>query len=528
QLDLRAALRPSTTDLQRAATALPALFAVEYALAQLLGSWGVRPRALIGHSLGEYVAACLAGVFRLEDALALVALRGRLFDELPPGGMLSLPLPEAATRAILPPELDLAAVNAPEQCVVSGPREALAAFGATLSARGIESRRLHIDVAAHSSMVTPILDRFRRFVATFTLSAPTLPVMSNLTGAWLTAAEATSPDYWAAHLRETVRFDDGLAGLMREPGQLLLEIGPGRTLHSLVKLSPAGARPSAVVTTVRHPQDEQSDQAYLMTALGRLWIAGAEIDWAALHAPARPRRVSLPTYPFERERYWIDPLATAPMTESATTMTAPRALHERPRALAEAAPIRSEVERAIVAIWQQLLGIRDIGVDDDFFELGGSSLVMTQVLNQLQRTFDVPLTIRELFLHPRVAALATLIEARRPAPQADAPPAPLTPRLRAAFPGERLTLLSDALRALEPLAGDVAAARVGQLLELPLTAAELEAPSLQTLARRLLARLGLSGMAADDAPALPDVSALSDDEVQRLLSQALRDEEVAL
>ena len=437
--------------------------------------------------------------------------------------MLSLPLSEAETRALLPAALDLAAINAPGQCVVSGPDDALAAFGATLVARGVDSRRLHIDVAAHSSMLTPILDRFRGFVARLTLSAPTLPLMSNLTGDWLTAAEATSPDYWTAHLRQTVRFGDGLQELTREPGQLLLEVGPGRTLHSLVKLSPAGARASAVVTTLRHPHDEQPDQAFLLSALGRLWIAGADVDWTALHAPCRPRRVSLPTYPFERQRYWIDAIAPTTMGTTDAPTTAPRALHERPSALGKVAPVCSEVERAIVAIWQQLLGIRDIGVDDDFFELGGNSLVMTQVLNQVQRAFAVPLAIRELFLHPRVSALAALIESRRPS--VDAAPTPLTPRLRAAFPRERLALLTAELRALAPLERDVAAAQLSQRLELTLGVDELAAPSLDALARQLLTRLGLSG---DDAPVPPDVGALSDDEVQRLLCQALSDEEVAL
>ncbi|MBK9945446.1 MAG: amino acid adenylation domain-containing protein [Kouleothrix sp.] len=316
--DLRAVLfaTPEQADaaaqqLAQTALALPALFTVCYALAQLWQSWGLRPAALIGHSLGEYVAACLAGVFRLPDALALVATRGRLMQALPPGRMLSVALPEAAVRARLGHGLDLAAVNGPALCVVSGPAQALAAFEQALRAEQIECQPVPIDVAAHSAMVDPILAEFGACVRGMPLQPPQIACISGVSGTWLTDAEATDPAYWVRHLRQTVRFADGVAELLREPARVLLEVGPGRALSAMARLQ-AGDDP-AVTTLASLPSrhDRQPELAVLYGALARLWLAGAAIDWPAVHAHAPRRRVSLPTYPFERWRFWIDPQPAA-------------------------------------------------------------------------------------------------------------------------------------------------------------------------------------------------------------------------
>ncbi len=319
--DLRAALFPAderdaAERMRQTALALPALFTVEYALAQLWMAWGVQPRAMIGHSLGEYVAACLAGVLTLEDALALVALRGQLFEQLPAGAMLSLPLAEAEVAPLLGGQLSIAAVNAPEQCVVSGPAAAIDELAATLAARGQEFRRIPIDVAAHSAMVEPILRTLSAFATRLRLRPPTIPYISNVTGDWITPAEATDPGYWARHLRATVRFADGLRALLEQPGLALLEVGPGHTLSTLARQQLADARERPVLASIRHPHDRQPDQAFLLGTLGKLWSAGAQIDWAALHGGPR-RRVPLPTYPFERRRFWIDPHAPVPAARQA-------------------------------------------------------------------------------------------------------------------------------------------------------------------------------------------------------------------
>jgi acyl transferase domain-containing protein/acyl carrier protein len=300
-------LEEASRRLERTTLALPAIFTVEYALARLWMSWGIRPQAMIGHSLGEYAAACLAGVMSLEDALAMVALRARLIDTLPAGAMLSVPLPEAEVAPELGEELAVAAVNSPAFCVVSGPAEAIARAREAWVARGVDARRLHIAAAGHSPVVEPILREFGDFVATLALSPPAIPYASNVTGTWMTAADATDPGYWVRHLRRTVRFADGLGELLAEGERIFLEVGPGRTLSTLVMQHPGRSAGQTALNSLRHPQDQQSDVVFLLQALGKLWLAGAAVDWEGFYAGERRQRLRLPTYPFERQYYWVEP-----------------------------------------------------------------------------------------------------------------------------------------------------------------------------------------------------------------------------
>ena len=291
--------------------AQPALFVIEYALAQLWTAWGIRPAALIGHSVGEYVAACLAGVFSLDDALKLVAARGRLMQALPAGAMAAVPLGEADVAPLLGSELSLAAVNAPGLCVVSGPVAAIVRFEAALAARGTAARRLETSHAFHSAMMEPALDAFRAEVERVERRAPRIPFLSNVTGTWISAAEATSADYWTEHLRRPVLFSAGVQELLKEPGRVFLEVGPGRTLASLVRQQGALAQGRTIATTLRHPQETTSDLSGVLQTLGRLWLAGLAVDWAGFYAGERRRRLPLPTYAFERQRYWIDAAPSA-------------------------------------------------------------------------------------------------------------------------------------------------------------------------------------------------------------------------
>jgi amino acid adenylation domain-containing protein len=309
-LDLREALFPAPGEeeeaasrLEQTALAQPALFAVEHSLARLLMEWGIQPRAMLGHSLGEYVAACLAGVFSLEDALALVAERGRLMQELPAGAILSVPLPEEELRPRLGAGLALAAVNGPGRCAVSGEESEVAALEAELAAAGIAVRRLHTSHAFHSPMMEPAAAAFAERVRAVRREAPAILFLSNLTGTWITAGQATDPAYWARHLLETVRFGDGLRTLVADEKTVLLEVGPGQTLSAFARRS---SPRQAVVTSLPHPKDGGSAAEHLMGAVGRLWLAGAPVDWRAFHAHEQRRRVELPTYPFERQRYWVD------------------------------------------------------------------------------------------------------------------------------------------------------------------------------------------------------------------------------
>jgi polyketide synthase PksJ len=321
-VDLRELLAPgaSAEALEDTAIAQPALFAVEHALARLWMSWGVQPEAMIGHSIGEYVAACLAGVLSFEDALELVALRGRLVAGLGGrGAMASLPLPEAELQPRLSPGLSLAAVNGPTQCVVSGPEDEVLALLRVLSIQGIEGRRLHTSHAFHSALMEPAMEELAAAVSRVRLAPPRIPYLSNVTGTWIQPSEATDPAYWARHLRATVRFADGLGALLSRPGRVLLEVGPGRTLASLARRHPERAAAHAVLTSLRHPEEAGDDGERMAAALGRLWAVGVPVDWTGFHAGESRRRVPLPTYPFERHRYWIEArtgTATAPAAGS--------------------------------------------------------------------------------------------------------------------------------------------------------------------------------------------------------------------
>ncbi len=284
----------------------PALFVIEYAMARLWMAWGLRPNAMIGHSIGEYVAACLAGVFSLEDTLALVAARGRLMQSLPVGTMLAVPLTEKEVLPYLGLNLSLAAVNAPNMCVVSGPQTDIEALEWRLAAKNVAVSRLHTSHAFHSSMMDPILDEFKAQVAKTERSAPQIPCISNLTGDWLTAEQAADPTYWASHMRQAVRFAQGVEKLLGDPAQILLEVGPGRTLTTLATRHPAKQTDTVILSSLRHPQDQQSDSAFLLNTLGKLWLAGAKINWDGFYADEQRQRIPLPTYPFERQRYWVE------------------------------------------------------------------------------------------------------------------------------------------------------------------------------------------------------------------------------
>jgi amino acid adenylation domain-containing protein len=296
--------------LTQTAVAQPALFAVEHAMAQLWMKWGVHPQAMIGHSIGELAAACLAGVFSLEDALRLVAARGQLMQQMPPGAMLAVSLAEPDVIPLLSAELALATVNRFDTCVVSGPETAMAGLEARLSAMGVEGRRLHTSHAFHSPMMEPILEPFRQEVAKTTRRPPQIPFMSNVTGTWIRPQEAVDPAYWARQLRGTVRFADGVGELLAEPNRVFVEIGPGHALASAVRQHPRRAG-QLTVPSLRHPRERRSDVDFLLHTLGRLWLAGVEVDDAGFYAEERRRRVVLPTYPFERQRFWVEPLEDA-------------------------------------------------------------------------------------------------------------------------------------------------------------------------------------------------------------------------
>jgi phthiocerol/phenolphthiocerol synthesis type-I polyketide synthase E len=424
-VDLREILYPDSENEEEAARMLkqtsltqPALFVIEYALAMLWIDWGMKPHAMVGHSIGEYVAACLAGVFSLEEALALVASRARLMQELPSGSMLAVPLTEGHIQPYLDGTVSLAVVNSPSLCVVSGGHEAIKSLEAQLSREGVETRYLHTSHAFHSAMMEPILDPFRAEVVQARPRAPQIPFLSNVTGDWISSEEAADPDYWTKHLRQTVRFSDCLHQVCAEPNRVLLEVGPGRTLATLARQHPDKSKELVVLSSIRHPQESIPDQVFILNTLGQLWLSGIQPDWSRFYADERRHRVGLPTYPFERKHYWLSPGSSV----YAATPTGSHQLSEfGGDHVSEAIPAqesigtydgapRNEVERALANIWEGLLGVKSLSIYDNFFEAGGSSLLATRLFTQIADRFGKRLPLSTVFEAPTIEQLAGLLE----------------------------------------------------------------------------------------------------------------------
>jgi len=461
-LDLRKLLYPSNGgDPERLSATLlaqPAIFTVEYALAQLLMSWGQQPSAMIGHSVGEFAAACLAGVFSLEDALALVARRGRMMQELPGGAMLAVRLPDTEVAALARNGVCVAAINAPGMSVLAGPFEAIEALEVELERRGATHRRLQTSHAFHSGMIDPLVAPFTEAVAAVRLHAPELPYISGVTGDWVTAEQTTDPSYWARHAREPVRFADGIATLARSLSPVLLEVGPGAALASFA-LQGAGAGRAAISCL---PDAQGDAEGMLAGALGRLWTAGITPDWPAYQAGGTPQRVSLPTYPFERSRHWVE----APVVSASAAPALPAAASDQPLptqpeqepAMASHAdtdiPLgRSDLGSRVAAIFENLSG-RSFDADEtgaSFLELGFDSLLLTQAAQSLQTTFGIQIRFRQLLddlpsvdevtrhiaeLRPQEAAKpAAAVQVAVPAPPPAAAAAPVA--VSPAIPAER-------------------------------------------------------------------------------------------
>ncbi|MCX6582110.1 MAG: amino acid adenylation domain-containing protein [Candidatus Aminicenantes bacterium] len=424
-VDVKEILYPSSGDyrtniIDQTEIAQPLIFAFEYALANLLMSWGIEPAAMVGHSIGEYTAACLAGVFSLEDALQLVALRGRLMQQMPTGAMLSVAMPEEQLKPILTDDISLAAVNSPSRCVVSGPCDAIDAFEAKIKAGGIECTRLHTSHAFHSRMMDPILEPFREKVGATRMNKPAKPYISNVSGWWVAAAEAMDPAYWVRHLRETVRFSDGVKLLLGKDDFVFIEVGPGNSLTTLVKQHEGTAVP-AVVNLVRRPQEEAPDDRYLSDKIGQLWLYGISIDWPGFHRGEKRCRVSLPSYPFEGRRFHIaDNLlqkalaiisgretgAAIPAGETVVEIAGPDTFSPRPGLSVEYTAPRDLLEQALAAIWQPYFGLEKIGVHDNFFELGGDSLKGMTLVNHYNKLLGEAAPVAIIFNAPTIAELA--------------------------------------------------------------------------------------------------------------------------
>ena len=415
--DLRDVLYPEEGRLEEAARLLdetaitqPALFVTEYALARMWIDWGVRPQAMIGHSVGEYVAACLADVLTLEDALTLVAARGRLMSSLPAGAMLSISLPASRVEAMLGETLSLAAINGPSLTVVSGPIDEIDKLEVRLVSEGVRCRRLRTSHAFHSAMMKPALEPFKEQLSRVKLSPPKVTYISNLTGRWITPAEATDSNYWISHLRQAVQFSQGLQELLRGFEGALVEVGPGETLTTLARQHLPRETTTPVFASLRRSETRGSDVAFLLNTAGRLWLAGVSLDWRGFHAGWQRRRIPLPTYPFERRRYWIEAQQERREADQLEENDVSIPSVSRPQLDNEYVAPTNDVEQVIAGIWHELLGIDRIGIHDDFFSLGGHSLMATQLVSEVREVFEIDLPLHKFFEAATVSGLAVTVE----------------------------------------------------------------------------------------------------------------------
>ncbi len=284
----------------------PLLFVIEYSLATLLMHWGITPSAMIGHSIGEYVAACLSGVFTLEEALRLVVMRGKLMQGLPTGAMLSVALPEKQLVDIINDKVSIAAINTDSSCVLSGSHEVITKIVDQLEEKGIVYRILETSHAFHSDMMDPILSKFEDEVKQMLVKKNQIPYISNITGKWITQEQVQDPSYWTKHLRQTVRFHDGISELSSLSNVVFIEVGPGKALSTLVRQAQNQNSTFKTFNLLRHPNENISDDYYLATKIGQLWLQGIEINWVSYYSNETRNRIPLPTYPFERQKYWVE------------------------------------------------------------------------------------------------------------------------------------------------------------------------------------------------------------------------------
>jgi len=369
--------------------------------------------------VGEYVAACLAGVFELEAALAIVAARGRLMQEMPPGAMLAVAASEADIVWFLDNPLALAAVNAPELCVVSGEFQAIEGLEARMDRERIGHKRLVTSHAFHSGMMDPAARRLVAEISRYRLRPPQIPFVSNRSGTWITDEAATNPQYWAEHLRQPVRFSQCLETLLKDGNSIFLEVGPGNTLCTLARQQPGLPADLCICPSLRHPKEHRSDVEYLLTALGRLWLSGAKLDWAGFYADEQRRRIPLPTYPFERRRFWPDVNPLDQQQQHATVFPVTVGRENNDSDLIEAAAtsakaikdpkFETEAEIRLTRIWHELLHMSDIGPTDNYFELGGSSLSAARMFDLIEKRFKKRLPMATLYEAPTIRELAARI-----------------------------------------------------------------------------------------------------------------------
>ena len=395
----------------------PAIFTVEYAMAKLLLSWGIKPDAVIGHSLGEFTAACISGLIELKDAVKLVAHRGRLMENMPEGAMISAAVtPEDAMQLVgRYQDISLAAVNGPLSCVFSGSSQTIGKMETDFNAKGVLCSRLKNKHAFHSADVECIQEAFRSVLREVTMSEPEIRCISNVDGGYFNWEKIADKEYWIRHLRGTVQFMKGIKTLQDSGKKIYIEVGPGRALSSLTgQILSSGS--DDLFSTIPHHNELVSAQEYLAAALGQLWASGVEIDWGGYYQGRKCRRISFPTYPFEGKSYWLE----SPGLRKSHRKVREREIQNeeqdtqeriknRPELSATFVQPTREVEKHVTLIWERLFGIYPIGLDDSFFELGGNSLGITQMFSRIYSEFKVKVDYRAFYSCPTIRTIAEMI-----------------------------------------------------------------------------------------------------------------------
>lgn len=432
--DLRQILYPRDGDEETAQISLkdtfftqPSIFVIEYALARFWQSLGIEPAMMVGHSIGEFVAATLAGVWKLEDVLAIVALRGRLMQNLPRGSMMAVNSGADAIAQKLPPLIQIASNNAPTLCVVSGPEEAVVGFQKQLEADNIVCRHLHTSHAFHSAMMDPMVEPLREAVAKVRLSPPIRPFASTVTGRMITDAEATNPAYWAKHSRATVEFSKAIQHVRDLGYDLFLECGPRSSMCSLARQQFTAAHPCTALPTFADTHENNIEWATLLFALGSLWLSGVSVDWNAFYANEDRRRIPLPTYPYERQRFWVEPAQVAgaarprPAAASPSTPIPLLASPVSTGSVASTNSLPSRKERIVARLIELLMPVcgresSQISRSATFMEQGFDSLSLTQVAFAIRNEFSVKVSFSKLIKQwPNIDILAEHLNEVAPA-----------------------------------------------------------------------------------------------------------------
>ncbi|PDT79683.1 hybrid non-ribosomal peptide synthetase/type I polyketide synthase [Sinorhizobium sp. BJ1] len=407
-------------ELELEALMQPVIFATQYAMAKLFMSWGIFPAAVIGHSIGEYAAAHIAGIISLPDAIRLMVIRGQLTSRVQAGGIVAVGMSPEELQLYWNENLSLAAINGPRHCVVSGAASEIAAFHERLEARSIASKRIHSTHAVHSSLLDPILPEFRIHAEQVELHAPQVPFVSTVLGDWLEADVSLDGSYWVRNLRETVQFHLACDRLVQSGHELFIEMGPGAALtrHSRKLKSKRNLRSPTAFAAAPGGDRGQSDRLRLLQTLGKLWTCGVRIDWSGLHDHKPPQRTPLPPYPFDRKRYWLDAVATKERGQknadsiqtrtAATSVDAPTGNEEPRSQIVIEVSGEPALDRQIAAIYQNILGLDDVALTDSFFDLGGDSLSALSVINRIEQLTGERLDVSRLLEHqtPRGIAIA--------------------------------------------------------------------------------------------------------------------------